>query len=363
MSDRLCILVTGVGGGGHGEQILKALRRSAHNYEIIGTDTSRTSKGFAMVDHAYLLPEAGHPRYIDCLLALCKKHRVRAVFHGSEPELKVMNRERERIESEGIFLPINPSSVIETCMDKNKTMTFLKEGGFCYPQSVEIATEGSLDQVDFFPAVLKPSIGAGGSANIMLAQNREELLLFGKYLLSLYPTFIAQEYVGTPDSEFTVGILCDMSGIFINSIAVKRNIISALSNRIKIPNRTTNSTLGDTLVISSGISQGLIGKFPSVTKPCEQIALRLGCRGAINIQCRYVEDRVYVFEINPRFSGTTSLRSMVGYNEPDILIRKHILGEHIAPHFNFTEGYIARGLDETLISSQEIGNSEELLHE
>ena len=34
-----------------------------------------------------------------------------------------------------------------------------------------------------------------------------------------------------------------------------------------------------------------------------------------------------MFEINPRFSGTTSLRAMVGYNEPDVLIRHHVLGE------------------------------------
>ena len=40
---------------------------------------------------------------------------------------------------------------------------------------------------------------------------------------------------------------------------------------------------------------------------------------------------------------------MVGYNEPDIMIRKYLLGEQIEPHFAYREGYIMRGLDETFM--------------
>ena len=40
---------------------------------------------------------------------------------------------------------------------------------------------------------------------------------------------------------------------------------------------------------------------------------------------------------------------MVGYNEPDIMIRKYLLGEEIEPHFSYREGIIMRGLDETFM--------------
>jgi len=151
-----------------------------------------------------------------------------------------------------------------------------------------------------------------------------------------------------------VGVLSSMDGELINSIAVKRMILTSLSNRIKAPNRTGKAELGKTLAISSGVSQGEIGVFREVTAPCEEIAARLGSRGAINIQCRYVDGEVYVFEINPRFSGTTSLRAMVGYNEPDILIRKHLLGEEIKPFFEYKTGYILRGLEESYIHTLNI---------
>jgi carbamoyl-phosphate synthase large subunit len=50
-------------------------------------------------------------------------------------------------------------------------------------------------------------------------------------------------------------------------------------------------------------------------------------RGPANIQCRLVGDEVKVFEVHPRFSGTTSIRAMVGFNEPDILIRNYLFNE------------------------------------
>jgi carbamoyl-phosphate synthase large subunit len=354
------VLVTGIGGGGHGEQILKALRLAETNYTIVGGDMSPHSKGLYEVDIAYILPPATDPDYIGTLLKICRRHSVSSVFHGSEPELKAMSAARRQIEEDGLFLPINPASVIDLCMDKVKTCDFLRAHGFHVSAYRRVSSRADLEEFDRLPAVLKPSIGGGGSANIFLAQTRDELVGLGHYMLSLYSEFIVQEYVGTPDSEFTVGVLADMDGEVLNSIAVKRSILSSLSNRIKVNNRTGRDDLGPVLALSSGISQGVIGRFPEVTKPCEQIAQALGCRGPLNIQCRFVNSRVYVFEINPRFSGTTSLRAMVGYNEPDVLIRKHLLGERITPNFAYSSGVITRGLTEVLMEPRDFPNGKDL---
>jgi carbamoyl-phosphate synthase large subunit len=218
------VMVTGVGGGGHGEQILKALRLASTEYEIVGSDMSPLSKGLQDVDYPYILPPASDRRYIDSLLVVCQRHGVQALFHGSEPELKVMSANRVRIEAEDIFLPINPQHVINTCMDKFKTYNFLKEHNFNPPRTERINSKADILRVDYLPVVIKPSIGGGGSANIFLAQNQKELKAFGEHLLDIYPEFIVQQYVGTPDSEYTVGVLISMDGELINSIAVKRTL-------------------------------------------------------------------------------------------------------------------------------------------
>ncbi|MFQ5786507.1 MAG: ATP-grasp domain-containing protein, partial [Thermodesulfobacteriota bacterium] len=323
------VMVTGVGGGGLGEQILKALCIAETPYEIFGGDMSRYSAGLASVDHPYILPPADDREYVDTILRVCEQNQVRALFNGSEPELKVISRERKRFEDAGIFLPINPVEVIDICMDKSKTMAFLKNAGFTVPNFATIKSINDLEQFGTLPAVIKPSQGSGGSSNIFIVQSRDELLTFGRYLLSIYPEFIVQAYVGTPEDEYTVGVLVDMTGVLINSIAVHRNILSRLGNRIKIPNRSGRLDLGPVLAISSGYSHGVVGPFPMVCQTCEKIAEKLGARGVINIQCRFVDGEAYIFEINPRFSGTTSLRAMVGCNEPDVLIRRHLLNENI----------------------------------
>lgn len=348
------VFVTGVGGGGHGEQILKALKMARTNYSIIGGDISPYSKGLFEVHHGYILPPATDPDYIASILKICKRHDVSALFHGSEPELKVMSANRDILEAHGLFLPINPDHVIETCMDKIKVSDFLRRKGFHFVNFRKIVSLQGLEDFDVFPAVLKPSVGSGGSADTFLAQNKEELLCFGRYLFSIYPEFIIQEYVGNPDCEYTVGVLISMDGQLLNSIALKRYILSSLSNRLKVENRTQNRKLGNTLAVSSGISQGEIGPFPEVTKQCEEVALALGARGPLNIQCRLVDERVHIFEINPRFSGTTSLRAMVGFNEPDVLIRKHVLNEKIEPHFKYGSGVILRGLSEIMLDPESL---------
>jgi carbamoyl-phosphate synthase large subunit len=342
-------LLTGVGGGGHGEQVLKALRLADTNYEIVGTDLSPSSMGLFAVDYPLVVPPATAPEYIDVLLDIAREHDIEVVLHGSEPELRQMSAHRERFSEAGLFLPINPREVIDTCMDKVRTMQRLQEAGFPVPPYRSVRSIEDLDDFDELPVVLKPSVGGGGSAHLYLAQNRGELLACAEQLLNVQEHFIVQAYVGLPEDEYTVGVLLDMDGELLNSIAVRRDIMTALSNRIKVPNRSGRDALGPTLAISSGVSQGRIGRFEEVTGQCEEIAVALGARGPLNIQCRLVEGRVVVFEINPRFSGTTSLRAMVGYNEPDVLVRKHLLGESVPRHFPYGEGTIVRGLAETLI--------------
>jgi carbamoyl-phosphate synthase large subunit len=348
-SDKITVMVTAIGGGGYGGQILKALRLAPGNpYRIVGADTNPFCPQFALVDEAVALPRADAPDFLDAVLAVAKRYGVRVLFHGCEPELKVYSRERQRIEAAGIFLPISSAQVIDISLDKRKTAKFLVDNGFNALRDIELTDIAMVDQIDWFPVVVKPATASGGSKDCYIAQDREQLRLLVQYLTHFGQTqsLLVQEYCGTPQTEYTVGVLHDLDGDFINSIAVHRELKSQLNIRMAVPNRTNRRDLGETLVISSGVSQGYVDRFPEVCGPCEKIAAALGVRGAINIQCRLVGNEVRIFEINPRFSGTTSLRAMMGYNEPDILIRRHLLGETIVRRFSYGSGAIARTLIE-----------------
>ena len=348
---RLSVLVTGIGGGGHGEQILKALKLSTLNYFIVGADAHAACANRNEVDHFEVLPMARAPEYLDRLIALAKHHDCKVIFHGSEAEMMVLSEQRSDLEAAGLYVPVNLPDVMSICQDKVRTAQFLSQHGIRVPSYREITTQMDCEGFSAFPAVIKPSTGGGGSANVFVVQDAEELAFFATYLLRIHGRFVIQEYVGTPEDEYTVGVLFGADGVLINSIAVKRVINNAMTIKVNVPNRTSRIELGSRLVISSGISQGQVGSWPEILRQCEKIASLLKPRAPVNIQCRVVGGVVIPFEINPRFSGTTSLRAMVGYNEPDVLIRRDVLGEDVELGFNYQSGLILRGLQEHLIAA------------
>jgi carbamoyl-phosphate synthase large subunit len=351
MIDQLSVLITAVGGGGVGEQTLKALRL-AGGYRIVGADARSRCTQFDLVDQAVLLPPAGSPEYVEALLHVAVRTGVEAVFPGSEPELRVMSDNRDSIHAAGLFLPVNPKTVIDTGMDKMATVQFLDEHGFASPRSARIESLDDLAQVDWFPVIVKPSVGSGGSRDCFIAQTARQLELICEYILTTSAQIMVQEYVGTADDEYTVGVLHDMDGRFLNSIGLRRLVSGQLHTRVSVKNVTGRRDLGDVLVISSGVSHGYLDRFPEVTEQCEQIAAALGVTGAVNIQCRLVDRKIRVFEINPRLSGTTSLRAMVGYNEPDVLLRRHLRGEEITKRFAYRSGLVLRSMSEDLLADR-----------
>lgn len=346
----LNILVTGAGGGGVGEQLIKTLQLSGIECRIVATDTTVVSTATVSGDLFALVPPARDPGYLDALLALCEREQIAVLLPGSEAELRVISDNRDAFERLGVFLPINPKSVIDLSLDKSKTAQFFTDHGLAFPRSATVTSTDDLERIDFLPAVLKPSIGGGGSANIMLAQSVDELRVFGRYLLDIYPEFVVQEYVGTEESEYTVGVLLDMDGALINSIAMRRIIRTGLGAKLRVANRTSRTELGEYLAISSGISQGEIVAPFELNRECERIARELGATAAINIQCRWVDGKAVVFEVNPRFSGTSSSRALVGYNELAVLLRARFDGVEPERGFTYRHGYVLRGLHERFVS-------------
>jgi carbamoyl-phosphate synthase large subunit len=131
---------------------------------------------------------------------------------------------------------------------------------------------------------------------------------------------IVQPYLGHAEAEYTVGVLSDSEGAIIDSIVIRRKLVGLSLLEAKTAGTTTAA-------ISTGISQGFIVRDETMQAYCEALARRLDSRGPLNIQLRVHDGDYYVFEIHPRFSGTTPIRASAGFNEPDVLLRHHLNGE------------------------------------
>ncbi|MBA3045812.1 MAG: ATP-grasp domain-containing protein [Euryarchaeota archaeon] len=340
---KIKIMITSVGGGGTGMEIMKSLRQSTNKYYLIGTDMSEQSFGLFKADKGLLVPPARDPCFIDSVIKMCKREKVWVLFPGSEIELKIISDNRDSFKENDIYLPINTKEVIDLCLDKKRTFDFLKSKNVSIPKTVAIDTEADISDVDFYPSIIKPYLGTGGSKNVFIAQDSSELYFFCKYLLKYGNKPLVQEYVGSYENEYTVGILSGHDGKIISTVALKRQILSGLSNKLKAPSLNAK---GMALAVSSGISQGKIVDDKGLIEGCNEIAKKVGSRGPLNIQCRYVEGVIYPFEINPRISGTTNMRALAGVNESDLLIRKYVLKEQLPEKIEPRTGLAIRGLEE-----------------
>lgn len=341
--------VTATGCASVGEQILKALRLSCLPFHLTAADCDPCGTGGTLADDFCPLPRATQANYAEMLHAACRAHHADVLFVGSEAELLAAGAARNEFARDNILLPIQPDNVLRLCLDKALLYEALDGMGFPTPWHRRVRSLADLDGHPPFPLVCKPSKQSGGSSDVYIMRHQRELRFFTAYLLDLHGEFVVQEYVGTPEEEYTVGVLHDMKGTCMGSIGLRRNLRAAFSRRLRVANTTGRAELGDQLVISSGISQGMLGAFPAVCRPCEEIAAALGGTGPMNIQCRLFQGRICLLEINPRFSGTTSLRALGGWNEPELLVRRHLLGQTAKPEPYADSLLIGRRLEEVII--------------
>jgi carbamoyl-phosphate synthase large subunit len=338
--------------------MLKAIRHSRRHYRLVAGDRSSRAVGLLDADRSYVIPSAGDPNYMAAVLELVRRERVAVVVPGSDADLRTLVRRRAELEAAGTLLLANAETVIETGLDKERTATVLRTLGFDVPRTIRLGTERDAAEVDWFPAIVKPASGTGGSNMVFIAQTRAELAFFAEYIRKAGATPIAQEYVGDSQSEYTVGVLHSLSGSLVGSIALRRDLTSALSTRVRIRGRVGQHA-GEVLVVSSGISQGIIENVPEIRSACERIASAMKSQGPINVQLRFSKGVVRVFEINPRFSGSSAFRALAGFNEADLLIRHHLEGAPIAQPIA-QEGYALRSLSERLATSHDEQRHERL---
>jgi carbamoylphosphate synthase large subunit len=117
--------------------------------------------------------------------------------------------------------------------------------------------------------------------------------------------YCLQRYLDGP--EFTVGFLYDSNGKLCDAIAMERTL------------------RGGCTVRGSVVRSQVIKQF------MDEFGSRVRGVGSVNAQLR-VDSEIgpAVFEINARLSGSTAMRTVVGFNDPIRLVRHFARNEPIA---------------------------------
>ena len=326
MKHGLTVLVLGVGGN-VSQGILKALALSPLSCRVIGACVSSFAAGLYTADRAYVSPRADDPRFLEWLVATCRKEGVHAILSGVEPVLTVLALHASKIQQEsGAICITSPPTCLSIGDDKLATCQWLESHGLNFPRyaaSEDRSAVAHLLQTCGFPLFAKPRTGKSAQGLVEIHSPAELA-----YATSL-PGYVIQEYLGGPNSEYTAGCFSDRDGRVRGAIVMRRDLLQGTTYRAET------------------------GDFPSVRAEAIRIATALRPMGPSNIQLRVSSDgRPVCFEINVRFSGTTPMRARLGFNDVDAALRHFVLGEDASDLPLITRGVALRYWNEMYIDSQ-----------
>ena len=294
------IVVTGAGLV-LGQGIIRSLQWSSLEPVIICTDPVEYSAGLFWGDRGYRTPFASQDGYIARIEEVLAAEKPDALLLGSDVELLKMAAERERLEKTyGTKVIVSSPKVVEIANDKYLTYRFLKEAGFDYPDSCLPGEERALIARVGFPLVVKPRVGAR-SVGVSVVRDAAALAA----TLAGRPDVVIQECVGDSETEYTASALA-FDGTCNASIVMRRELRDGNTYR------------------------GFTGQYPELNTLVRRLGATLGPHGPANFQFRLdAEGRAKVFEINGRFSGTTPLRALAGFNEVEMCLRHVLYGEPV----------------------------------
>ncbi len=334
---KLNILVTATGSA-IAQGIMKSIKWSGIEHELIATDTQPYAAGLYRGKKAYIVPMAKDPGFIDKIIKICNTDNIDCIFIGTDYELLKFAENKERIENEtNAKVIVSSPEAIMIADDKWLTHKFLVDNNLPHIPSVLPEEMDELIEEVGFPLIIKPRIG-DSSKDTFVVKNKEELLDRLEYMnnksaankfLNERTSPIIQKYLPNDEEEFTS-----------TTVTFDRRCYGALSmNReMRFGGHTTKAVIED---------------FPIVNKEVRRVAEIFNAFGPGNFQSRLVDGIPHIFEINCRFSGTTPFCAGVGFNTVGATIKHVVLKEKI-PELTYKKGVVLRYFNEVFIPHEEI---------
>jgi carbamoyl-phosphate synthase large subunit len=281
--------------------LVTAFRRALRDLGVIGsvvvTDVNPLSPAVHMVDRAYQVSLSSEPDYPDQIGAICQRERIGLIVPTIDDELPLFGELRPAFERMGVRIAASSRETAELCNDKYGLCQHLRTRGL--PAARTWLGRGLPADVGL-PLFIKPRFGRG-SVGAFRVSTARELEFFRDYVHDP----VVQEFL--PGAEYTIDMLCDFDGRPLSVVPRERVVIrSGVTDR----GRTT----GERSLIDLGLA----------------CAETLAFAGAVNIQCRMVDGRPMIFEINPRFSGGIPLTIAAGADFPRMLLEL-TLGRRVLP--------------------------------
>jgi carbamoyl-phosphate synthase large subunit len=323
MNREINILITSVG---RRTKLLEFFKNELHGIgNLIATDCSNLAPALYKADKHYLVPKIDHPEYINHIKEICEKENIIAVLSLIDPELSLLSKHADELNELGVTSIVSSFKACEQWLDKYKAVDFFRNNGFKHAKTYNSITDfkAALEEnVIQFPVFVKPQKGSA-SLNINKACNIEEAKLIFKSTNDM----IIQEYLD--GQELGVDVYVDLISKRIISMFIKEKI---------------SMRAGETDKARSIKSDALF-------KVIENLVVKSGLIGPIDIDVFSINGEYFISEINPRFGGGYLLAYECGVNFPKYIINNLMGIENKIEIGNYKENIFMMKHDSITINS------------
>ncbi len=330
---KIKVLVTGAGSG-VGQSIIKSLNISRVKCDVISADIDYFNAALFRTKKAIIVPKVESKGALTWYLKNLKKLKIDVLMVGSEFDLVFFAKNKKLIkEKTNCEICVSNLDVVKISDDKYLTQKFLYENNLPYlktysPKNLKEALKFSKKLKK--PFILKSRHGTS-SRNVYLINTVKDLIS----LFNFVSKPILQEHIGSRandlKTEYTCSFFTSKDKKIIGPFIAKRKILHGTSWITEVK---TNSKISILI---------------------KKIAQLLNNTGSFNIQLRIGKKGPIPFEFNPRFSGTTSIRSYFGFNEPEMFLKSFILKKKIKKP-SIKKGVTFRYVEEIFLDKINLNN-------
>ncbi len=320
---RLCVAVTATGSG-IAQTVIDGLRACTFPVRIIGFERNGRAKGLFECDAAHRLPSASDPAYQERLTSFCREEGVDLLIPGSDNELPKIAEVAAELEQGGCRVLASSPECIRICQDKYALHEYLvaQDAPF-FP--TWLASDVVLQPGDIqYPAIIKPRWGSGSVGVQILATASDWDTVKLQNTMNRLDEYVVQQ-LGRPSAwtdETWERVLAERSLQSQDQLVVQ--LFFADSGEL-IGRMSWLATLKSGVVMAIEVIEE--PEIWRAVEPVQRAISSLGIRGPLNIQGIWAGENTQFFELNPRFSGSTGVRALLGYREVEAAVRHFGLNE------------------------------------
>lgn len=244
---------------------------------VVATDMSIHAPALYEADRYYIVPSMTSPGYLDEILDICRREKIRGVLSLIDPELALLAQNETKFARIGVQVIGSAYDVCMRAFDKMEMFRWLTEHGYRCARSFtdrgaffKAVEQGKLT----YPVFVKPVCGSAS-----LSVNRAKDAQTVDFLMDHSEGMMVQEYLH--GQEIGADVYIDMISGEVVSIFTKKKLLMRA---------------GETDKAVSFKDEKLFDLIRRFVKEC-------GFRGQIDIDLFEINGEYYISEVNPRFGG------------------------------------------------------------